>query len=349
MKRISWIIPFCFLIFFSFLCADAKENGQNTAEPQIQNTEHDKTWDNLHARLVRDGFSEKDLEKYFLQLQNAFSQKPMGNKVKELYQANFAPKKPSKKKPGKQKPKTNALGVPYPWYDGYVTKENALKCKNFLDENEEYFILAEKKYAVPKEIISALIYVETWHGKFLGKFTPLSMLASMSISTELSMLPNYTKNLSLTAKQEKFLHEKINARADWAYEELKALLRYSIQNDMDISKIPSSIYGAIGYGQFMPSNIKRFGVDADNDGKINLFEPADAILSVANFLHKQGWKQKNIAFKNQVKILKRYNYSTAYAHTILALAKLSRQTAAPQAEAVNIAQKTPKEKNNVRN
>lgn len=349
MKRVFWITPLCFLIFFSFLCATAKENGQNTAEPQKQTTGHDKTWDNLHARLVRDGFSEKDLEKYFLQLQNAFSQKPMGNKVKELYQANFAPKKTSPKKTVKQKPKTNALGVPYPWYEGYVTKENALKCKNFLKENEEYFIRAEKKYAVPKEIISALIYVETWHGKFLGKFTPLSMLASMSISTELSMLPNYTKNLSLTAKQEKFLQEKINARANWAYEELKALLRYSIQNDIDISKIPSSIYGAIGYGQFMPSNIKRFGVDADNDGKINLFEPADAILSVANFLHKQGWKQKNIAFKNQVKILKRYNYSTAYAHTILALAKLSKQTAAPRAENVNIAQKTPQEKNDARN
>lgn len=295
-----------------------------TAKSSEQNNEQltDKTWTALHARLINDGFTEQELHKFFLQLEHAYSQKPMGNKVKELYNANFVPRKKSVSK--KQKPKTNALGIPYPWYNGYVTKENALKCQNFIKAHEQYFLLAEQRYRVPRHVLSALIYVETWHGKFLGKFNPLPMLASMAVSTDLSMLPAYTENLHLTPKQKKWMQNKIKVKADWAYAELKALLQYALQNDADINSVPSSIYGAIGYGQFMPSNISRFGVDGNGDGKIDLFNPQDAILSVACFLNKQGWKELSPPFAKQVKVLKRYNYSTAYAHTILALAKLSK-------------------------
>ncbi len=310
----------------------------------------DKTWNSLYSRLLKDGFSEKDLNKYFVQLENEFSQKPMGKKVKELYTASFVRKKKAtqdKNKP-KTKPAANKLGIPYPWYPGYVTEENAQKCIKFLSENEEYFALAEKKYTVPKEVISALIYVETWHGKFLGKFNPLPMLASMSISTDLSMLPNYTAKLNLTQAQKNYLQEKIKVKADWAYNELKALLRYAIKNNIDINTVPSSIYGAIGYGQFMPSNIPLYGIDANKDGKIDLFDPPDAILSVAKFLHTQGWKHRNIDFNKQVKVIKRYNHSTAYANTILALAKLTGQT--PQTGTNSItASKNTKDKDNVRN
>ncbi len=162
------------------------------------------------------------------------------------------------------------------------------------------------------------------------------------------MLPNYTAKLNLTQAQKNYLQEKIKVKADWAYNELKALLRYAIKNNIDINTVPSSIYGAIGYGQFMPSNIPLYGIDANKDGKIDLFDPPDAILSVAKFLHTQGWKHRNIDFNKQVKVIKRYNHSTAYANTILALAKLTGQT--PQTGTNSItASKNTKDKDNVRN
>ncbi len=346
MKRAIFSLLSIVLAFSCFTgFSEAAENKTSPAE--AVKTWQDNTWNDLYKRLLKDGFSKKDLNKYFVQLENEFSQKPMGNKVKELYNASFAPKKKTDKNKAKEKPKTNELGIPYPWYPGYVTEENAQKCIKFLSENEEYFALAEKKYAVPREVISALIYVETWHGKFLGKFNPLPMLASMSISTELSMLPNYTAKLNLTEAQKKYLQEKIKVKADWAYNELKALLRYAIKNNIDINTVPSSIYGAIGYGQFMPSNIPLYGIDANKDGKIDLFDPPDAILSVAKFLHTQGWKQRNLAFTKQVKVIKRYNHSTAYANTILALAKLTKQ--APRTSKTVTASKNTKDKDNVRN
>jgi membrane-bound lytic murein transglycosylase B len=347
MKRIVLILLCLILSVGCFPCfSEASPNNAGISKTPW----HDPVWDSLYKRLLKDGFSQKQLDKYFVQLENGFSQKPMGNKVKELYTASFVPKKKPVKEKGKEKPKTNKLGIPYPWYDGYVTDANAVKCLNFLKENEEYFALAEKKYAVPREVISALIYVETWHGKFLGKFNPLPMLASMSISTDLAMLPNYTAKLNLTQKQKDYLQEKIKIKADWAYNELKALLNYAIKNKIDINTVPSSIYGAIGYGQFMPSNIPLYGIDGNKDGKIDVFEPADAILSVAKFLHAQGWKQKNIDFNKQVKVIKRYNHSTAYAHTILALAKLSKQTSLPEKEksSLTVSQENT-EKNNATN
>lgn len=348
---IGILLALCCFVSFSA----ATENKHNPAETAktAKTKWHDNTWNGLYTRLLKDGFSKNELDKYFVQLENEFSQKPMGNKVKELYNASFVRKKkaPQDKDKAKAKPEKNKLGIPYPWYPGYVTEENAQKCIKFLHENEEYFARAEKKYAVPKEIISALIYVETWHGKFLGKFTPLPMLASMSISTDLSMLPNYTAKLNLTETQKNYLQEKIKVKADWAYNELKALLRYAIKNNIDINTVPSSIYGAIGYGQFMPSNIPLYGIDANKDGKIDLFDPPDAILSVAKFLHTQGWKHRNLAFAKQVKVIKRYNHSTAYANTILALAKLTEQTPkqTPQTNKTVTASKNTKDKNNVRN
>ena len=158
MKRIVLILLCLILSVGCFPCfSEASPNNAGISKTPW----HDPVWDSLYKRLLKDGFSQKQLDKYFVQLENGFSQKPMGNKVKELYTASFVPKKKPVKEKGKEKPKTNKLGIPYPWYDGYVTDANAVKCLNFLKENEEYFALAEKKYAVPREVISALSYVET--------------------------------------------------------------------------------------------------------------------------------------------------------------------------------------------
>lgn len=311
------------LVLFS-PCHASVENKINQTQKTWQ-IKKESQWYPLYHKLKKDGFTDKELQPYFRILENNYSQKPMGNKVKELYQAKFAPKKKPPKKTQKQEKKENKLGIPYPWYPGYVTTENAKKCKKFIEKNKEFFAKAEKQYKIPKEVLSALIYVETWHGKFLGKFNPLIMLGSMAISTDLAMLPDYTKQIKLNDAQNQWMQNAIIKKADWAYTELKALLTYSIKNNIDITKTPSSIYGAIGYGQFMPTNIPRFAIDGNNDNIIDLFHAPDAILSVANFLHKQGWKTLSPSFNTQVKVLKRYNYSNAYAHTILALAKLTKQ------------------------
>ena len=51
-----------------------------------------------------------------------------------------------------------------------------------------------------------------------------------------------------------------------------------------------SYAGAMGLGQFMPSSFHRFAVDFDGDGRRDLWNPADAIGSVANYLREHGWQ-----------------------------------------------------------
>jgi membrane-bound lytic murein transglycosylase B len=60
-------------------------------------------------------------------------------------------------------------------------------------------------------------------------------------------------------------------KADWAYAELKALILYAYRSGFDPLTLLGSIYGAIGLCQFIPSNILPYGIDADHDGRIDLF------------------------------------------------------------------------------
>jgi membrane-bound lytic murein transglycosylase B len=78
--------------------------------------------------------------------------------------------------------------------------------------------------------------------------------------------------------------------------------------------------GAIGWPQFLPSSLVRYGVDANQDGEIDLFHPADAIFSVANYLRGYGWTQAKSRAEKE-KVIWYYNHSRPYVRTILELAR----------------------------
>lgn len=72
--------------------------------------------------------------------------------------------------------------------------------------------------------------------------------------------------------------------------ELKQALLYARENDTDPFDLKGSFAGAIGWPQFMPGSIRKFAVDFDGDGRIDLRQsPVDAIGSIASFLSQHGW------------------------------------------------------------
>jgi len=80
-------------------------------------------------------------------------------------------------------------------------------------------------------------------------------------------------------------------RADFFRDELAAFLLHCRDNRADPLSMRSSYAGAIGIPQFMPSSIRRFAVDFDEDKRIDLRQSsADAIGSVARFLADHGWR-----------------------------------------------------------
>lgn len=124
---------------------------------------------------------------------------------------------------------------------------------------------ASRRYGVPEEIIVAILGVETIYGQHMGRFPALATLTTLAFDYP--------------------------PRADLFRNELEAFLLLARENDADPLLVRSSYAGAIGIPQFLPSSIRRFAVDFDGDGRIDLAgSAADAIGSVANFLKEHGWE-----------------------------------------------------------
>lgn len=146
----------------------------------------------------------------------------------------------------------------------------------FWERNVETLTRAENLYGIPAEIIVGLIGVETIYGKNTGNFRAIDALTTLAFS--------YPE----TPTKE--------ARMAFFKKELSELLLWTRESAMDVFNVKGSYAGALGLAQFMPSSLRQYAVDFDNDGKINLKESeTDAIGSVAHYLAVHGWK-KNVPY-----------------------------------------------------
>lgn len=268
-------------------------------------------WEPLLQRLAADGISGPQVTALFAALPAEATQSPMGRKMKELYRRRFLPAPPPSGKPRQQ------------YYKGVVTEANARTCADFIKANAAAFDEAQRRYGVPRHVAVALLFVETRLGRVLGdvKENAFYTLASMAVSRDpddirqwLPQLPGYEKHLG-------WIKETMPQRADWAYKETRALVEHMLRDQVPAEHLPGSIYGAVGLCQFMPSNITTYGADGDGDGRVDLFTIPDAVASLSCYLYKHGWRA-GIDRKRQHALLMRYNKSTVYANTILALGDL---------------------------
>ena len=134
----------------------------------------------------------------------------------------------------------------------------------FWRQNGKALERAASAYGVPPEIIVAIIGVETEYGRNTGSFRVLDALATLAF--------DYPR------------------RAEYVRAELEQFLLLAREARADAGSFRGSYAGAIGIPQFMPGSIRRYAVDFDGSGRIDLRgSPADAIGSVANFLALHGW------------------------------------------------------------
>jgi membrane-bound lytic murein transglycosylase B len=270
------------------------------------------SWRPLLERLQSDNMGEPEYAAYFQGLAE-YSPEPMGIKIKELFTNAFLRKPP---------PVSDGPSLPLKAriYKKVVTEEAREKCAAFLEEHKKVFAAVEKKYPVPKEIIVALLYLETRLGEYLGSANAFWTLACMAAAVDPERVDGGIRDLPLTTEHTGWLQAALTNKSAWAYKELKALLVYCRSNETDPHTLTGSVYGAIGLCQFMPSNIIPYGQDGDGDRRVDLFSPADAVFSVAKYLNGHGWKSGLSADQQRV-VLRRYNNLTTYANTILTLAE----------------------------
>jgi membrane-bound lytic murein transglycosylase B len=154
----------------------------------------------------------------------------------------------------------------------------------------------------------------------MGDRWAFNSLASMALCTKLEIIRPHLPKKLIHPKNEEFAGEVCRQKAHWAYSELKALILYAHFNGYDLLTLPGSIYGAIGLCQFIPTSALIYGVDADQDGRIDLFMKADAFYSIANYLKEHGWSGQ-MDRASQYKAIYAYNHSIVYANTVLAVAE----------------------------
>jgi membrane-bound lytic murein transglycosylase B len=137
--------------------------------------------------------------------------------------------------------------------------------KLFIKNNLETLQRAEAQFGVPKEVITAILGVETRYGKIMGSYRVLDALSTLTF--------DYPR------------------RSNFFSQELINLLLLTRENNLDIFKLKGSYAGAMGYGQFIPSSYRAYAVDFDNDGSVDLLNSVeDAIGSIGNYLFQHGWK-----------------------------------------------------------
>jgi membrane-bound lytic murein transglycosylase B len=202
-------------------------------------------------------------------------------------------------------------------YDQFANDWSIRKAKTYMQEHREDLDRIEKAYGVDSRVITAILLVETGLGTTVGTRSTLNSLSTLAAlmypdvrSTFYAQIPDAKR-----PPREKF-EQAAKRRSKWAYDELKAFLKYAYQEGFDPAQIPGSFAGAMGYAQFMPSNILAYGKDGNDDGTIDLLTHPDSMASIANFLKRHGWKP-GISRQKQEKVIYHYNHSDFYVKTIL--------------------------------
>jgi len=102
------------------------------------------------------------------------------------------------------------------------------------------------------------------------------------------------------------------------YPEVHAAFTIAKRLRIDPLEIRGSGAGAFGLPQFLPTNYLKFGVDADGNGRVSLFDPDDAISSCANYLKGHGWRP-GLSRRDKRKVIWNYNHSEPYVDAVLGL------------------------------
>jgi membrane-bound lytic murein transglycosylase B len=205
-------------------------------------------------------------------------------------------------------------------YKSLLEPERLDEAWEFLQRHRIQLENLKKEYGVPEEIAVAILAVETRVGRYLGKKSAFTTLASLSVANHSTRIQPMFSEYTMTRERSRWLSATAHRISNWACRELSALLKYSKEAGLSVKEIPGSIYGAIGVSQFMPSNALRFAVDANQDGTANLFEVEDALSSMGNFLKANGWRASLVRRSSQAKVIYRYNRSRTYVNTVLAIA-----------------------------
>ena len=135
--------------------------------------------------------------------------------------------------------------------------------------NKDFINSIDNKFSVEKELLLALMGIETNFGTYVGKMDILSSLATLSFDQR---------------------------RSDFFTNELITILQLIDAGKINHDILYGSWAGAFGFFQFMPSTIDSYAIDYDKNNIIELKSTKDSFASAANYINKIGWKKNQPCF-----------------------------------------------------
>lgn len=147
----------------------------------------------------------------------------------------------------------------------FVTNSRIQNGVAFWRQYADHLQQAEHTYGVPAEYIVAILGVESAYGKTMGKMRVLDALTTGAFNE--------------------------HRRQDLYQKELIEFFLMCRENRLDPLAPIGNYAGAMGYGQFLPSSVRQYAVDADRDGQSRIDQPVDAIYSIAHYFQQHGWEQ----------------------------------------------------------
>lgn len=141
--------------------------------------------------------------------------------------------------------------------DAIISQGRARKAKN-----ADFYASLEATYGVPAGVLIAIHGMETGFGGFMGDTNVVSAIATLTYDCR---------------------------RSDFFRPHLIGALKM-VDAGMISMKTVGAKHGELGHTQFLPGNAYAYGVDGNGDGKIDLYNQADALATTANYLRQKGWK-----------------------------------------------------------
>lgn len=170
--------------------------------------------------------------------------------------------------------------MPWSYVDSAVSGNRVTTGRKNLNNNKEIFRKISQRYAVHPSYVAAIWGMESSFGGFTGNADLVSSLSTLAFD---------------------------GRRRDFAENELLALLTLLNRGDVRWGKAKGSWAGGMGHTQFIPATWLKYGVDADNNGRSNPWNKADALTSTANYLTQSGWV-KGIDPVYEVRLPKNFNF-----------------------------------------
>ena len=306
MKRIAVFSVFvCLVILTPRFCP-----GQYPDAPNAPADVQDTRWPPLIARLAEDGMDKERMAQLFSDLSLPWSPVFMASTLQEQYGPRLGAEARVKALPDDPPLPLDYMPQAADGFEG---------AKALLRERASLLAEVYKRYGVPPSLIAAVLLLESDMGHELGEGLALHALASLAVTATpeqaLQGIEGYERPGPALSKE---LAKSVRETSAWAYQELRALIRYCETSGIDMLRLPGSLRGAIGLCRFTPGNISLYGVDSGNKGVVDLFDLSDAAYSIGNFLKQNGFSEK-LSIQKKLEALRRYNQSESYAALALGM------------------------------